>query len=102
MDERQKLAAPGRHQLRVLEEQPDSGSQRVSLFLRGRSAFSSAELAELRQDGAHIRTAAGNILTIDVPISAVDRVLSHDFVLSGDVSRALYPERKDEPNIDPG
>jgi hypothetical protein len=102
MSERQKLAAPGRHQLQLLEEDPGSGSRYVSLFLRGHSPFSSEELAELVQDGVKIRTAAGNILTIDVPISSIDRVLSHDFVVSGDLSGPLYPEREDEPHIDIG
>lgn len=102
MDTRQKLGAPGRHHLRQLEEGSDSSTPRLSLFLRGREAFSPVQLAELERDGAQIRTTAGNILTADVPVEAVDRVLSHDFIVSGDVSAPLYLESEGEPHIDIG
>ena len=102
MQARQKLGAPGRHQLRQLEDAQAPGSQRVSLFLRGGAEFSSDELEQLVRDGAQIRTTAGNILTVDVPIDVVDRVLSHDFVVAGDLSAPLYRETDDEPHFDIG
>jgi hypothetical protein len=85
-----KLGADGRDLLARLREERASASAHVSVLLRGKSTFSASELKTLTDDGAQIRTQAGDILSADVPVEAVDRVLAHDFIVSCELSRPLY------------
>jgi hypothetical protein len=95
MPERSKLGAPSRLQLgRLRETAPPHHT--VSMLLRGARPFSPEQLDALRRDGATIRTHAGPVLTIDVPLAAAERVLEHDFVVASELSTPLYPERHDE------
>jgi hypothetical protein len=77
-----------------------SAPERVSMLLRGASVFSPDQIGELEGDGAKIRTRAGVVLTIDVPLEAVERVLDHEFVVASELSAPLYPERGDDPRSD--
>ena len=90
-----KLGAPGRRQLEQLRESGSTAAQRVSLFLRGAAVFTPEQLELLKQDGASIRTRAGLVVTIDVPLDAVERILDHDFVIASELSAPLYPEHGD-------
>lgn len=66
------------------------------MFLRAAAPFSPEQLEMLKQDGATIRTRAGQVVTIDVPLQAVERVLEHEFVVASELSAPLYPERADD------
>ena len=68
------------------------------MFLRGASAFSPEQIETLKSDGATIRTRAGAVLTIDVPLDAVERVLDHEFVVASELSSPLYPESAIDPS----
>ena len=96
MATRPKLGAPSRQRLEALRGERVK-PERVSMFLRGASAFSAQQIDELENDGVTIRTRAGVVMTVDVPIDAVERVLEHDFVVASELSAPLYPE----PNRDP-
>jgi hypothetical protein len=72
------------------------GPSRVSMFVRGAAVFSPDEVRALENDGATIRTNAGVVMTIDVPLDSVERVLDHEFVIASELSSPLYPERRDE------
>ena len=50
----------------------------------------------LKNDGATIRTRAGQVVTIDVPLEAVERVLDHEFVVASELSSPLYPEHNED------
>lgn len=91
-----KLGAAGRDILGRLHEQQTPASTQVSMLLRGRAEFSPSELKELADDGAQIRTRAGDIVSADVPVGAVDRVLAHDFIVSGELSQPLYYDAGEE------
>ena len=71
------------------------------MFLRGAAPFSPEQIDELKNDGATIRTRAGQVVTIDVPLEAVERVLDHEFVVASELSSPLYPERNDDAPSDP-
>jgi len=97
MPTKPKLGAPSRHRLeQLLNERVKP--QRVSMFLRGAAAFSPQQIDELKSDGVTIRTRAGVVMTVDVPLDAVERVLDHDFVIASELSAPLYPESKREPS----
>jgi len=66
------------------------------MFLRGVGAFSPEQIDELKNDGATIRTRAGAVMTIDVPLDNVERVLDHEFVVASELSSPLYPESNNE------
>ena len=70
------------------------------MFLRATTPFSPEQLRLLEADGATIRTRAGKVVTADVPLDAVERVLNHDFVVASELSAPLYPERGDDPPAD--
>lgn len=86
-----KLGAPGRQRLEQLRGERLKPSH-VSMFLRGAAAFSTEQIDELQNDGATIRTRAGAIITADVPLDNVERVLDHEFVVASELSAPLYPE----------
>jgi hypothetical protein len=92
---RPKLGAPSRQRLEQLRGERLKPSH-VSMFLRGATAFSPEQIAELKSDGATIRTRAGAVMTIDVPLDNVERVLDHEFVLTSELSSPLYPESTNE------
>ncbi|HEY7498877.1 MAG TPA: hypothetical protein VH740_10205 [Vicinamibacterales bacterium] len=85
-----KIGAAGRELLERLREAQSPPTTSVSMLLRGRDAFSPAELKTLADDGARVRTHAGDIISADVPVDAIERVLAHDFVVSCELSRPLY------------
>jgi hypothetical protein len=95
-----KLGAPGRRQLEQLREAGATPAQRVSMFLRGAAVFTPEQLELLKQDGASIRTRAGQVVTIDVPLDAVERVLDHDFVIASELSAPLYLEHGGDSSVD--
>lgn len=66
------------------------------MFLRSTAPLSQAQLGLLEQDGATIRTRAGAIVTLDVDLDAVERVLGHDFIVASEISSPLYPEEGSE------
>ena len=94
MPTKSKLGAPGRQRLEHLRGELVK-PLRVSMFLRGASAFSAEQIEMLKRDGATIRTRAGAVLTIDVPLDAVERVLDHEFVVASELSSPLYPDSRD-------
>lgn len=100
MSTRSKLAAPGRLRLEQLRAEPVK-PDRVALFLRGAGIFSPEQIGALEHDGATIRTRAGVVLTVDVPLDAVERVLAHDFVVASELSSPLYPETSAGPAREP-
>jgi hypothetical protein len=89
-----KLGAPSRQRLQQLRAA--GSSERVSMFLRGARPFSPEQVDVLKSDGASIRTRAGLVLTVDVPIDAVERILAHDFIVASELSSPLYDERSDD------
>jgi hypothetical protein len=94
MPTKPKLGAPGRQRLEQLRG-ASIKPQRISMFLRGAAVFSSEQIDVLKGDGATIRTRAGAVLTIDVPLDAVERVLDHEFVIASEISSPLYPDSRD-------
>ena len=76
------------------------GSQLVSMFLRGATPFSPEQLGMLEDDGATIRTRAGPVVTVDVPLDAVERVLDHEFVVASELSAPLFYEHDHERSSD--
>jgi hypothetical protein len=91
-----KLGAAGRDLLAQIREARTPGSTHVSMLLRGRESFSPSELKKLTDEGARIRTHAGDIVSADVPVDAVERVLEHDFIVSCELSRPLYYDKRDD------
>ena len=89
-----KLGAPSRQKLQQLRAAGSPG--RVSMFLRGDRPFSPEQVDVLKNDGATIRTRAGLVMTVDLPLDAVERVLDHDFIVASELSSPLYDERSDE------
>ena len=73
---------------------------RVSMLLRGVAPFSPEQVDELQSDGVTVRTRAGVVMTVDVPLDAVERVLAHDFIRSSELSGALYPEATPDASRD--
>jgi hypothetical protein len=84
-----KLSAPSRE----IVERLEGTKATVSIILRGRATFTASELKTLAEDGARIRTRAGDIVTADVSIDALDRILAHDFVVSCEISQPLYRDK---------
>jgi hypothetical protein len=77
---------------RLLEQDEASAPETVSLFLHGREAFGDEQLSRLREQGAEIRTVAGDVLTASVPLSRVADVAAQDFVVRVEGSSPLYAE----------
>ena len=95
-----KLGAPSRQRLQQLRA---AGSpERVSMFLRGARPFSAEQVEVLKNDGATIRTRAGLVITVDLPLDAVERVLDPDFIVSSELSSPLYDERGDDGSAGSG
>lgn len=88
-----KLAAPSREQLERVKQESTLRSGRVSMFVRGRERFSPEQIAQLKNAGATIRTNAGLVVTLDVDVQSVERLLSHDFVIASEFSSPLYPDK---------
>ncbi|NUT48170.1 MAG: hypothetical protein HOV94_12800 [Saccharothrix sp.] len=85
----EKLDAPGRHLLsRVAEGDADAESE-VSVLVRGREAFSDPQLAALRDEGAEVRTVAGDVLTASIKVASLPALVDHDFVAQVQVSQQL-------------
>ncbi len=93
-----KLRASGRDVLERLRGKDPSTV--VSMLLRARAALSPSELKALADDGVRVRTQAGDVISADVAVGAVDRVLAHDFIVSCELSQPLYPESASEPGGD--
>jgi hypothetical protein len=99
MPTKPKLSAPSRQRLEDLRGERIR-PERVAMFLRGAAAFTPEQIEQLKNDGADIRTRAGIVLTADVPLDAVERVIGHDFVVASELSSPLYPEPKQDPSGD--
>jgi hypothetical protein len=85
---RSKLDAPSRQRLRALMA---AGSPPgVALFLSATAPLSDRDVEALARAGATVRTIAGTVLTADVPLEALDRVLEHPFIVRAQISPALY------------
>jgi hypothetical protein len=95
MTTKPKLGGPGRQRLEQLRGDRLKPSH-VSMFLRGAAAFSPEQIDELKNDGATIRTRAGAVMTIDVPLDNVERVLDHEFVVASELSAPLYPDTNND------
>ncbi|MBB5802000.1 hypothetical protein F4560_001768 [Saccharothrix ecbatanensis] len=89
MAKTEKLDAPGRHLLSRLAEGDADVETEVAIFVRGRSAFSGTQLAALRDEGADVRTVAGDVLTATVKLASLPTLVEHDFVTQVQVSQAL-------------
>ena len=90
---RSKLDAPSRRRLAQLLQDGQSTSRQISLLVRGTGPFLEKQLDQLKGDGATIRTVAGAVCTIDVPLAAVDRVLQHQFIMTAQISSRFYEEQ---------
>jgi hypothetical protein len=97
--DRSKLGAPSRMRLQQLRDSAPP-HQAVSMLLRGAKPFTLEQLDALKSDGATIRTHAGLVVTIDVPLAAAERVLDHAFVVASELSMPLYPEARGEAERD--
>jgi hypothetical protein len=72
----------------VVEDLPTE----VSVLIQGEGAFSDEQLETLREEGARVRTVAGDVLTAGVPVAALGRIAEHGFVVRLELSGPLYPE----------
>jgi len=93
--QKSKLGAASRHRLAQLRASGDTAPPRLAIFLRGAGQFTPEQLDQLEKDGATIRTRAGSVVTVDLPLADVERVLEHDFIVAADLSSPLYPESGD-------
>jgi hypothetical protein len=97
MGETDKLDAPSRHLLSKMGDPAAELEPEVSVLLRGRGSFDEAQLAELRADGAEIRTVAGDVLSATVPTAAIADLARHEFIVAVQLSSALHPEAPEAP-----
>ena len=92
----EKLDAPGRHLLsRVAEGDADAETE-VSVLVRGQDAFSEPQLAALRDEGAEVRTVAGDVLTASIKVASLPALVDHDFVAQVQVSQQLRYDAEPE------
>lgn len=92
----EKLDSQARYLLSRIEAGEHEATERVNLLLQVTPDFSPVQRAQLEADGLHIRTEAGDVLTADGPIEALERVDRHDFVRAIQVSGPLYTEASQE------
>ncbi len=83
-----KLDAPGR---RLLQQR----DRVLAVFVRGDAPFDDDQLEALRADGLQIRTVAGDVLTADGGVEAIEIVTERQFVRSVQISAPLFPEEPD-------
>jgi hypothetical protein len=93
----QKLGPQARRLLSNLES---ASHETVSLLLRGSAPFTADQLETLRRDGAQIRTTAGDVVSADVPLTAVRAVTDHEFVVNAELSQPLFYEKPTAPFSD--
>jgi hypothetical protein len=82
---------------RLLAQDGAAADQMLSVFVRGRGELGEDELTSLREQGAEIRTVAGNVCTANVPLSKVADVAAQDFVVRVEGSSPLYAEQAGSP-----
>jgi hypothetical protein len=85
----EKLDAPGRYLLSRVAEGDEDAETEVSILVRGRDAFSGPQLAALRDEGAEVRTVAGDVLTASIRAASLPALVDHDFVAQVQVSQQL-------------
>jgi hypothetical protein len=95
MSQIDKLDAPSKYLLSMLDKLEAESQQRVGILLRGKSKFGDAELDALRADGAEIRTVAGDVLSASIALGSLPELTRHDFVVSVQISQPLRPEGPD-------
>lgn len=89
---RSKLSSSSRYRLEKHRAANTTDSQRIQLLLRGAGALLPEQINELIAHGARIRARAGTVVTIDVALDAVERVLDLEFVLTAELASPLHPE----------
>ena len=97
-----KLDAPARHLLRGLGGTPRESAPEVAVLVRGRGAFSEDQLLQLRSSGVGVRTVANDVLSADLPATALLDLAGHDFVVAVQLATSLAPEGArpgDEPPV---
>lgn len=92
----EKLDAPGRHLLSRMAEGDADAETEVSVLVRGHDAFSGPQLAALRDEGAEVRTVAGDILTASIKAAALPALVDHDFVAQVQLSQQLPYDADEE------
>ncbi len=93
MATQQKLDSRTRYLLHSLgqPDAPDADAS-VAVLVRGRESFRPEQLEALRAAGASVRTVAGDVLTADAPVSAIQKLADQEFVVEVALSQPLYPE----------
>jgi hypothetical protein len=77
--------------LRLSEEDPDS-LDRLNLLVQVTASLTNERVEQMNEIGSEIRTTAGDVLTLTLPINQVGALAEFDFVVYMELSSPLSPE----------
>jgi hypothetical protein len=77
----------------ALIETSDDENPTVAVFLRVEGTLDQARRSTLEAFDVEVRTVAGDVVTANLPLSSISRLVALDFVEYVELSGPLYPEK---------